>query len=138
MRTTVSFHHPASLVVVSDEDGVLSVAGAGWFLDTIRTIPGIELDQRLVQEDWGVIVRAHRGGRRYRIGLSSAGHEHEWVAQVRPRSFAWLERFSPGARAARAALLDELDRALRTAHASGLKWFDESDLNLRAPATSLR
>lgn len=136
MRTTVRFRHPAPLVVVSDEDGVLSVAGAAWFLDTIRTIPGIELDPRLVQEDWGVIVRAHRGGRCFHIGLSSSGHEHEWVAHVRPRSFAWLERFSPGARPARAALVGELDRALRTANATGLKWFDESDLNLRAPVAS--
>jgi hypothetical protein len=136
MRTTVRFRHPAPLVVVSDEDGVLSVAGADWFLDALRTIPGIELDQRLVQEDWGVIVRAHRGGRRCRIGLSSAGHEHEWVAHICPRSFAWLERFSPGARAARIALIGEVDRALRAAHASGFRWFDESDLNLRAPAES--
>lgn len=136
MRNTVSFHLAAPLAVVSDEDGVLRVAGADWFLDTLRTIPGIELDQRLVQEDWGVIVCAHRDGRRYRIGLSSAGHEHEWVAHVRPRSFAWVERFSPGGRAARTALIGEVDRALRAAHASGLRWFDESDLNLRAPAES--
>lgn len=136
MRNTVSFHYPAPLVVVSDEDGVLSVEGAGWFLDMIRTIPGIDVEQSVLQEDWGVVVRVRLAGRSYRVGLSFTGNEHDWVAHVRHHSFAWLERFSPGGRAARAALVGEVDRALRTANASALKWFDESDLNLRAPAES--
>jgi hypothetical protein len=135
MRNTVRFQYPAPLVVVSDEDGVLSVEGAGWFLDMIKTIPGINLDQGVVQEDWGVVVCAHRTGRSYRIGLSSTGYEHEWVAHVR-HHLAWLERFSPRGRAAREALVGELGLALRAANASELKWFDESDLNLRAPAES--
>jgi hypothetical protein len=136
MRNTVSFQYRAPMVVVSDEDGVVGVEGAGWFLDIIRTIPGIDLDQSVVQEDWGVVIPARLAGRSYWIGLSSTGDEHDWVAHVRPHALAWLERFSPRARAARAALVGEVDRALRTAHASGLKWFDENDVNLRAPAKS--
>lgn len=137
MRNTVIFHHSAPLVVVSDEDGVLSVEGAGWFLDLLGTIPGIDLDQDVVQEDWGVVVRARRAERSFWIGLSTMG-EHEWVAHVHHDSFAWLQRFSAGGRAARAALVGDVDHALRIANASGLKWFDESDLNLRAPAESPR
>lgn len=135
MRNTVSFHYPAPLVVVSDEDGVLSIEGAGWFLDLLRTIRGIDLDQKVVQEDWGVVVRARRAGRSYWIGLSTMG-EHEWIAHVHHHSFAWLQRLSPGGRAARAALVGDVDHALRVANASGLKWFDEGDVNLRAPAES--
>jgi len=129
MRNTVSFRFPAPLIVLSDDDGVVSVQGAGWFLALVRTIPGLELEPAPVQEDWGVLVGARRAGRRYWIGLSSSGSEHEWIARVSHHS--WLQRFRPEGRA---ALVGELDRALRAANASSLRWFDERDLNLRAPA----
>lgn len=135
MRNTVTFHHPAPAAVVPDEDGVLGIEGAGWFLDLLGTIPGIELERDVVQEDWGIVVRARRAGRSYWIGLSTMGKD-EWVAHVHHDSFAWLQRFSAGGRAARAALVGEVDHALRRANASSLKWFDQSDVNLRAPAGS--
>ena len=95
MRNTVSFHYAAPLVVVSDEDGVLSVQGADWFLDLLRTISGVDLDQNAVREDRGVVVRARCARRRYWIGLSTMG-EHEWVAHVHHHSFAWAPEVQLG------------------------------------------
>ncbi len=135
MRNTVTFQYPAPLIVVPGTEDVLSVEGAGWFLGLLGTTPGIELDQEVAQEDWGVAIFARHVGRRYWIGLSAMG-EHEWLAHVHRHPFAWRQWFSPGGREARAVLVGGVDRALRTASARGLKWFDESDRNLRAPADS--
>ncbi|MGC3998744.1 MAG: hypothetical protein QM767_15335 [Anaeromyxobacter sp.] len=135
MRNTVTFHHPAPLVFVSEEDGVLSIAGAGWFLELLRTISGLDLDHEVTQEDWGVVARASRAGCRFWIGLSGLG-QHESMAHVHHHSLAWLQRLSPGGRAALAALVGEVDRALRVAKATDVRWFEESNRNHRAPAES--
>jgi hypothetical protein len=51
MRNTVAFQYPGPLAVVSAEEGILSVDGAGWFVHVLRTIPGLDLDE-VIQEDW--------------------------------------------------------------------------------------
>lgn len=135
MRNTVTFRYPAPRAVVSDEDGVLPVEGAGWFVALLGNVPGLELDAKPVQEDWGVAILARRGGRSFWLGLSAMG-EHEWVVHVHHGSFAWLQRLSSGGRAARAALVAELHRVLGEANASAVEWFDERDAALRSPAAS--
>jgi len=87
MQNTVGFHYPAPLVVVSESDGILSVAGAGWFLDLLGTIRGIDVDRKVVQEDWGVVVFARHAGRCYWIGLGTM-RNHEWLAHVHHHPFA--------------------------------------------------
>ena len=58
MRTNVVFNHPAEFVLLSDEDGILAVDGAKWFVDMLSRIPGLQIDNELCQEDWGVAIRA--------------------------------------------------------------------------------
>ena len=55
MRTNVTFRHPAKFVAFSDEDGVLAASGAGWFVDLLRRVPALEVDDDLCQEDWGIV-----------------------------------------------------------------------------------
>jgi hypothetical protein len=135
MRNTVTFKFPAPIVAAPDYEGILGVEGATWFFDLLRSIPGLDVEAELVQEDWGVVVFAQRGGRSFWIGLS-AMEEHEWVAHVHHGSFAWLQRFSSAGKAGLREVASELDRALRGAGASSIQWFREDDTSLRVPSAS--
>src|SRR6266480_712439 len=96
MRTNVRFRHPAEFVPVSDEDGILAVSGAQWFVSLLRRVPGLEIDDELCQEDWGVVAFVRRHQKHFWIGLSFwPDGEHTWLAHVHHRSFAWLQRLSP-------------------------------------------
>lgn len=134
MRNTVQFSYAAPFVAAGS-DGIVGVAGAGWFVDLLQRIPGLEIDPELVQEDWGVVVLARRAGRRFWIGLG-ATEGHEWIAHVHHGPFAWLQRLASAGKAARRALVAELDRALREGNAASLRWFDERDLNLAVASPS--
>lgn len=134
MRNTVQFSFAASFVGAG-ADGIVGVAGAGWFVELLERIPGLEIDPELVQEDWGVVVLARRAGRRFWIGLG-ATDGHEWIAHVHHAPFAWVQRLASAGNAARRALVDELDRALRDGNASSVRWFDERDLALMSPAAA--
>jgi len=74
----------------------------------LHRIPGLEVDDDLCQEDWGVVVFAQRGRRRFWIGLSSWDSEGMWLAHVHHRT--WLQRFTRSGKAA-------LDRLLVDVHA---------------------
>ena len=71
MRTNVTFRHPGEFVRLSDEDGILAVSGAQWFATLLRRVPGLEIDEDLCQEDWGVVLFARRNGKKFLIGLSA-------------------------------------------------------------------
>src|SRR5687768_8224690 len=95
MRNNVTFRYPAEFVTVSEDDGILSVAGADWFVSLLRRIAGLSVRSELCQEDWGVVVFAERGGKRFWIGLSFwPEDEPAWLAHFHHHSFAWLQRWS--------------------------------------------
>jgi hypothetical protein len=127
MRTHVTFRHPVDFVPVSDEDGILSVTGADWFVSLLRKVPDLDLRDGLCQEDWGIVAFAERAERNFWIGLS-AEEEGAWVAHFHHGSWAWLQRFSPsGARELR-RLTQDFHRVLANeATVSEITWYREDD-----------
>ncbi len=68
MRTNVAFRYPVDFVYVSDDDGVLSVSSAEWFVNLLRRIPAVKVNADLCQEAWGVAAFAERNQKRFGIG----------------------------------------------------------------------
>jgi hypothetical protein len=138
MRNNVTFTYPVSFLCVSNEDGVLSISSAQWFVSLLRRIPGVEVESDLCQEDWGVVVFARRNQKRFWIGLSvwPAG-DHAWLAHFHHHSFAWLQRLT-------AAGGRELDRLVTDFHqvltaepaVSGITWYWEQDMSKAHPGGS--
>jgi hypothetical protein len=95
MRNNVTFRYPAEFIPLSENDGILATRGADWFVSLLRRIDGLSVGDELCQEDWGVVVIAERGGKRFWIGLSFWPEgEQAWLAHFHHRSFAWLQRWS--------------------------------------------
>ena len=93
MRTYISFRYPAQFVAFSEEDSILSVNGAVWFVELLRRVSDLHVDGELCQEDWGVVIFVRRGQMKFRIGLSilSDGGP-SWLAHFHYRSLALLQR----------------------------------------------
>ena len=135
MRTNVTFHHPAEFVAVSDEDGILSVAGAQWFVALLRRVPALEIDEQLCQEDWGVVISARRAQKKFWIGFSMWPEgEHAWLAHFHHGSFAWLQRFTSSGQSGLGHLVSEVHRVLtHEPMVSGVLWYDESQMRKAEP-----
>lgn len=135
MRTNVTFHHPAELVTISDEDGILAVEGAKWFIALLRRVPDLEIDEELCQEDWGVVIFVRRAQKKFWIGLSVwPDGEHAWLAHFHHGSFAWLQRFVPSGQRGFLALVNEVHRALTSEPAvSDVLWYEESQMGKSEP-----
>jgi hypothetical protein len=128
MRTHVTFRHPAPFVRLSDEDGILSVAGAEWFVSLLARVPGLVVREDLCQEDWGIVSFAERAGKRFWIGLS-AEEEGAWLGHFHHGSWAWLQRFSPsGDRELQRLLLDFHRVLANEAAVSEVTWYREEDV----------
>jgi hypothetical protein len=135
MRTNVTFHHPAEFVSLSDQDGILAVGGAQWFVALLLRVPDLQIDDGLCQEDWGVVVFARRNQKKFWIGMSAWDAENTWLAHFHHGSFAWLQRFSSSGK-------DELQRLLSDVHAvladepavSDIVWYEESQMSKAQPA----
>lgn len=127
MRTHVIFDHPAAWVPVSEEDGILSVEGATWFVNLLEQVPDLTVDPDLCQEDWGVVVFATRNNKRFWIGLSFWGEdERRWCAHVHHHSFAWLQRVSASGRTELRRLIQDVHGALNSAAVvSHVSWLDQ-------------
>jgi hypothetical protein len=136
MRNNVTFVHPAPFEPVSDEDGVLSVAGARWFVEILRRIPGLELDPEPCQEDWGVVVFARRSGSRFWIGVSAwFDFEQGWHAHVNHGSMAILQRFRRAGRQEFARVIEDLHAALGAdPRVSSIAWFHEREMGQPNPS----
>jgi len=94
MRTNVTFRHPAKFLGIEDVDaGVLAVRGAHWFAKILTRVPHLELDRKLCQEDWGVVLFARRNQNKFWIGLSAWDSDGAWLAHIHHGSFAWLQWF---------------------------------------------
>jgi hypothetical protein len=134
LRTYVTFQHPAPFVRVSDDDGILSVNGADWFVSLLSHVGNLELGSELCQEDWGIVAFAERAGKKFWIGLSW-WEEGAWVAHFHHASWAWLQRFSPSGARELQRLVDDFHQALAHEPAVGeITWHREDDL--RRPTSS--
>jgi hypothetical protein len=132
MRDHVRFHADKEFVGTEEngEAGVLSVDGAGWFLELLAVVQGLAVEPRLCQEDWGVVIFAERDGKRFWIGLTWWPEgEGEWLVHVHHDSFALRQRLSRTGKEALVRLIADLDNALRWAPGvSGVVLSEERDL----------
>jgi hypothetical protein len=136
MRTYVTFRHPAPFVVVSEDDGILSVDGADWFVALLNRIASLNLQSELCQEDWGVVAFAERAGKRFWIGLSMYG-EGEWVAHVHHASLALFQRLSAsGNRELQRVLCDLHDVLAADPAVSQIAWYREVEMRKAVPRGS--
>lgn len=128
MKTNVSFICAEEFVSFSDEDGILSVDGAAWFVAKLKKISDIEIDDTLRQEDWGVIVFAKRNRRKFWIGLSFYPEgENCWLAHIHHASF--FQRFSGSAKSVFKELVRDLHAVLKTdLTVSRVRWITEADI----------
>jgi hypothetical protein len=44
---------------------------SGWFASLLKRVPGLQVEDHLCQEDWGVVVFARRAGKAFWVGLSA-------------------------------------------------------------------
>lgn len=136
MRNNVTFRYPAEFVGdQEDGGGVLAVRGAQWFESLLRRVPGLELDEDLCQEDWGVVFFVRRNKKKFWIGLSAWDAEGAWLAHFHHGSFDWLQLFSSTAK-------DELKRLLAGVHdvlakepaITEIAWHEEREMSKPEPA----
>lgn len=133
MRHQVIFRHPAEFVPLSEDEGILGTNGAAWFVSILRGIPDLEIDEELVQEDWGVVVFVVRSERKFWIGISFLD-ESEWRAHVHHGVFSWFQHFTPSGRAAFRRLVVDLHEALaRTPEVSAIAWCTQREVDSPPP-----
>ncbi len=137
MRNNVTFRHPAEFIAVSEDDGVLAASGAEWFVSLLRRIDGLSVQSDLCQEDWGVVIFAERGGKRFWIGLSFWREDEQlWLAHFHHHSFAWLQRWTPTGKRELERLVSDFHSVLASEPAiRNIRWYHESDIR-RADAKS--
>ncbi|EDY18573.1 hypothetical protein CfE428DRAFT_3958 [Chthoniobacter flavus Ellin428] len=137
MRTNVTFCYPAEFVRVSDEDGILSVAGAGWFVSLLERVSGASIESELCQEDWGVVAFAERAGKRFWIGLSGWGPREDdsaWLAHFHHHSFAWLQRWTTaGQRELERLTIDFHSVLASEPRVTDIAWYPEGEMKKAHP-----
>jgi len=138
IRTNVSFRYPAEFVRVSDDDGILSVDGAQWFVHLLKRIPGLWVDEDLCQEDWGVVIFASRDDKKFWIGLSCWGEgEHTWLSHCHHGPTAWLQRISSSGKREMQRIVTDLHRALTDDPAfADIIWYEEREMRKAQPVGS--
>jgi hypothetical protein len=135
MRTNVTFRYPAEFVPLSAEDGILAASGAQWFAALLGRVSGLQIDEDLCQEDWGVVFFARRTQKRFWIGLSAWSAEGAWLAHFHHGSFAWLQCFSPLGKNELKRLLADVHDVLASEPAiSDIGWHEESAMSKPEPA----
>ncbi len=135
MRTNVTFRHPAEFVGDSEDgSGVLAVRGAHWFAALLRRVPGLQIDEDLCQEDWGVVFFARRNQKKFWIGLSAWDAEGAWLAHFHHGSFAWFQWFSSSGNDGLKCLLANVHNVLASEPAvSDIAWHEESEMSKPIP-----
>ena len=110
MRDHFRFFCPREFVGTEEDNaGVLSVGGVGWFIDILKQISALSVEESLCQEDWGVVFYVGRSDRRFWVGLSSCG-DQEWIAHVHHNAF--FQRFGRAGKVAMEQLVSDLHDAL--------------------------
>ena len=144
MRNSVDFvipgvHWPEETEEEPFSD-ILRAKHVGWFVEVLRRIDWIKVDREPCQEDWGVIVFVEHDKLRFDIGLSYGVNFHPppaedgWHAYVHHGTFAIKQRFTAEGKRARRQLVVDLDRALRAAGATEVRWYDEKDQYFKQPS----
>ena len=134
MRTNVTFRHPAEFIPLSDEDGILAVGGARWFVALLRRVPGLQIEEGLCQEDWGVVLFVRFDHKKFWIGLSAWDSQNGWLSHFHRGSFAWLQRLSSSGKSALQRLLSEVHGALASEpDVSDIVWYEESEISKPRP-----
>jgi hypothetical protein len=134
MRMTVTFRHPADFVPLSDQERILAVGGAHWFVALLSRVSGLQIDQDLCQEDWGVVIFARRNEKKFWVGLSGWDPENAWLAHFHHGSFAWLQRFSSSGKSELKQLLSDVHAVLAGEPAiSDIIWYEENEMNKACP-----
>jgi hypothetical protein len=137
MRKSVSFTYPAKCPSLSYEnayDGILAVDDAQWFVSLLRRVPGLQIDGKLCQEDWGVVVFVERSRKRFWIGLSPWTDSNDWQVHAHHGSFAWLQRFSSSGNAELKRLVSDLHDVLAVDPlVSAIHWYEEREMSKADP-----
>ena len=95
MRTTLHSDIRPSLSGDHEDGGdLLAVRGAQWFASLLQRVPGLQIDEHLCQEDWGVVCFVRRNQKKFWIGLNAWDSEGAWLAHFHHGSFAWLQWIS--------------------------------------------
>jgi hypothetical protein len=130
MRNNVTFRHPAEFIGDSEDGGgVLAVSGAHWFGELLRRAAGLQLDEDLCQEDWGVVFFARRNQKRFWVGLSAWDSEGAWLAHFHHGSFAWLQWFTASGKSELQRLLADVHDVLASDPAiTEIAWYEESEM----------
>ena len=130
MRTHVTFRHPAPLVLVSEDDGILSIDGADWFVSLLKRIDSLAIKTGLIQEDWGVVAQVARSGKTFWIGLSFWPEgDQAWLAHLHHGSFNLLQRLLPAGDRELRRLLSDLHLVLAAEPSvSEAMWYREDAL----------
>jgi hypothetical protein len=130
MCNNVIFRNPAEFVRLSDEDGILAIEGAAWFVKLLRKIPDLTLDPELCQADWGVVAFARRNGKKFWIGLSMWPEgESAWLAHFHHASFSWIQKLSASGKAELRLLVADFHKILASEETvSEIKWYLESEM----------
>ena len=134
MRKSVIFKFPAELIPVSEEDGILSTTGALWFRDLLNKVPHLEVDNDLLQEDWGVAILARRNNKRFWIGLNF-WDENTWLAHFHHRTFALLQRLT-GTSELNNLVFAFHDILKAEAQVSGIEWYEQKNLAIPGSQSS--
>jgi len=135
MRNNVTFQYPAEFVPVSDEDGILAVGGAQWFVALLNRVPDLQVDDELCQEDWGIVVFASRAQKKFWVGLSFwPDGDRAWLAHFHHSSFAWLQRLSASGRKQLQLLVGDFHAVLASEPSvSHIVWHEEGQMNEARP-----
>src|SRR5438309_4777513 len=130
MRTNVAFRHSAEFVSLAEEDGILAVGGAAWFVALLERVPGLQREAELCQEDWGVVVFVARNRKRFWVGLSAWPEgEHAWLAHIHHRSLPWLQRLTSSGKAELQRLASDFDAVLAgEPSVSSIEWYREGEM----------
>jgi hypothetical protein len=137
MRTNITFRYPAEFLAHEEYgEDVLAVRGAQWFADLLKRVPGLEVDEELCQEDWGVVVFARRNQKTFWIGLTPWDWitEGAWNAHFHHGSFSWLQWFSStGKEEFKRLLIDVHDVLVSEPTITEIAWFEEREMNKPGP-----
>jgi hypothetical protein len=134
MRTNVTFRHPAEFMPLSNNDAILAVGGAQWFVALLGRVPGLQIEEDLCQEDWGVVLFVQRDHKKFWIGLSAWDSENGWLSHFHHGSFAWWQRLcSSGRRAMQSLLTDVHSVLVSEPGVFDIVWYEESEVRKPRP-----
>jgi len=129
MHTDVRFFYVAPFVAAQEDEAIFGVAGAGWFVDLLKRIPNLTVNEDLCQEDWGVIVFMQRNGKKFTVGIAPCfdrSEENEWWSQFSHAPLAWIQRASRSGNDELAKLITDFHAVLTQESAiKDIAWYDK-------------